>query len=218
MRNNHLAFGILVGGKSTRFGADKGLFKFQNKRLIEYQLEILKQFDSDIFLVANDKTQVQSYIDSIDLHAITGFVVDEYDFNIDPSTRSPMIGLYSAFKELKKINYEKLFTLSCDNPLIKKKVIEFLVKESELFDCVIPRWNNHFIEPLFAIYPVEKAFQTSAECIKMRKFKLTNIINDKWKIKYISIENVIKELDPYLLSFKNVNTNGDLNEIEKYTK
>lgn len=214
MSNKYLAFGILVGGKSTRFGVDKGLFKFQNKPLIEYQLEILKQFEREIFLVANHRNQVQSYIDNIDVHAITGFIVDDYDFNLNPSVRSPMIGLYSAFKDLRKFNYEKLFALSCDNPLIKKEVVEFLIKESELYDCVIPYWKNQFIEPLISIYPIEKAFQTSAECIKKRKFKLSNIINDEWKTNFISIEDAIKKLDPHLLSFKNVNTNGDMAEIQ----
>jgi len=216
MNNKYLAFGILIGGKSTRFGADKGLFKLGEKRLIEYQLENLKYFDNDIFLIANDKTQVQSYVDGIDFRTITGFIVDEYDFDLDQSIRSPMIGLYSAFKELRKLNYEKLFALSCDNPLIKKEVISLLIQEGKDYEAVIPRWENKFLEPLFAIYPIEKAFYTSSECINKRKFKLTHIINDKWKVNFISIENTLKKLDPYLLSFKNINTNGDMAEIEKF--
>ena len=118
MSNKYLAFGILIGGKSTRFGVDKGLFKFREKRLIEYQLEIIKEFKGDIFLIANNKTQVQSYIDNIDASTITGFIIDDYDFGLSRTIRSPMIGLYSAFKELRKLNYHKLFALSCDNPLI----------------------------------------------------------------------------------------------------
>jgi len=218
MRNKYLAFGILIGGQSSRFGADKGLFKFQNKRLIEYQLEILNRFNEDIFLIANDKTQVQSYIDEIDFHSITGFVIDEYDFDLERAIRSPMIGLYSAFKELRKLNYEKLFALSCDNPLIKNEVIDYLIQEGKSYDCVIPCWNNQFMEPLFAIYPIEKAYQTSLDCIKKRKFKLTNIISCNWNTKFISIETTIKNLDPNLLSFKNINTNGDIANIEKLFK
>ncbi|TFG14242.1 MAG: molybdenum cofactor guanylyltransferase [Promethearchaeota archaeon] len=215
MNNKYLAFGILIGGKSTRFGADKGLFKLRKKRLIEYQLEILQYFNFDIFLIANDKTQVQSYIDEIDFRIITGFIIDEYDFDLDPTMRSPMIGLYSAFKELRKLNYKKLYALSCDNPLIKKEVIDFLIQEIKEYECVIPRWKNQFVEPLFAIYPIEKAYYRSSECIKKQQFKLTNIIDDEWKIKFVSIEKTIRKLDPYLLSFKNINTNGDIEEIEK---
>jgi molybdopterin-guanine dinucleotide biosynthesis protein A len=218
MNNKHLAFGILIGGKSTRFGVDKGLFKLRKKRLIEYQLEILQYFNFDIFLIANDKTQVQSYIDEIDFRIITGFIIDEYDFGLDPTIRSPMIGLYSAFKELRKLNYKKLYALSCDNPLIKKEVINFLIQELKEYDCVVPRWKNQFVEPLFAIYPIEKAYYRSSECIKKHQFKLTNIIDNEWKIRFISIEKTIRKLDPYLLSFKNINTNGDIEEIEKIFK
>ena len=90
-----------------------------------------------------------------------------------------------------------------------------MIQKGRSYDCVIPRWNNQFTEPLFAIYPVEKAFYTSADCIKKRELKLTNIINTEWKIEFVSIEDIIKSLDPYLSSFKNVNTNRDIAEIER---
>lgn len=215
MSNKYLAFAILIGGKSTRFGADKGLYQLKGKRLIDYQLEVLTQFEKDIFLVANNKSQVQSYIDKIDFRTITGFIVDDYDYNLERNIRSPMLGLYSAFKELKKLNYEKLFALSCDNPLIKKEVIEFLIQEGNFYDCVIPQWKNQFTEPLFAIYPIEQAFQTTSDCIKKRKFKLTCIVSEDWNTSYIPIENSIKNLDPLLLSFRNMNTNDDITDIEK---
>lgn len=215
MNNKYLAFAILIGGKSTRFGTDKGLYKLIGKRLIDYQLEILTKYERDLFLVSNSKSQVQSYIDEIDVRNITGFVIDDYDFDLDKSIRSPMIGLYSAFKELKELNYKQLFVISCDNPLIKKELIDYLIQLGEESECIIPQWKNGFTEPLFAIYPIKKAYCSSLECIKKRKFKLTNIIDPKWKVKYISIENSIKKLDPALLSFKNVNTIKDMLEIKK---
>jgi molybdopterin-guanine dinucleotide biosynthesis protein A len=215
MCNKYLAFAILIGGKSTRFGSDKGLYKFLGRRIIDYQLEILTKYKRDLFLVSNSKSQVQSYIDKIDVREITGFIVDDYDFGLDKNIRSPMIGLYSVFKELKKLNYKRLFVLSCDNPLIKKELIDYLILLGEESECVIPQWQNGFTEPLLAIYPIKKAYYRSLECIKKRKFKLTNIIDPKWKVKYISIENSIKNFDPDLLSFKNVNTIHDMLEIKK---
>ncbi|GAH32455.1 unnamed protein product, partial [marine sediment metagenome] len=81
-------------------GSDKGLFKFRGKALITYQLETLSRFKHDIFLVANSKQQVQNYINCIDIKRIMGFIVDDDDFVLDQESRLPLIGLYSAFKEL----------------------------------------------------------------------------------------------------------------------
>ena len=65
-RNKYLAFVILIGGKSTRFGTDKGLYEFLGKPLIMYQLEVLSQFNHDIYVAAHSQKQVQKYIDIID--------------------------------------------------------------------------------------------------------------------------------------------------------
>ncbi|MFX0041028.1 MAG: NTP transferase domain-containing protein, partial [Candidatus Heimdallarchaeota archaeon] len=42
-RSKYLAITILIGGKSSRFGSDKGLFQILGKPLISYELEILEQ-------------------------------------------------------------------------------------------------------------------------------------------------------------------------------
>ena len=64
-KNKSLAFVILVGGKSTRFGEDKGIFEFLGKPLISYQIEVLSQFNHDIFIVAYSQIQIQEYIERI---------------------------------------------------------------------------------------------------------------------------------------------------------
>ena len=199
-----LAITILIGGKSTRFGSDKGLFEFRGKPLISYQLETITQNDYDIFLVAHSKQQAQSYIDKIDIRQIMGFIIDNNSLSSDSKVHTPMKGLYSAYKELKHIGYEKSFSISCDLPLINLDVIEFMIKQSKGYDCCIPKWNNGFLEPLFAIYPIKKAN------LKNCKYKLTNIISDNWKINFISIENSIKQFDQNLLSFLNINTPEDI--------
>ncbi|MBA7532709.1 putative molybdenum cofactor guanylyltransferase [subsurface metagenome] len=205
-----LAITILIGGKSTRFGSDKGLFEIHGKSLISYQLETLTQTNYDIFLVAHSIEQVQSYINKIDIRQITGFIIDDNSPSSDSNLHSPMKGFYSAYKELKDMDYEKSLTLSCDLPLINLDVIEFLIKESRGYDCCIPKWNNGFLEPLFAIYPIKKAYKKAEENLKNRKYKLTNIMSDNWKINFISIENSIKQFDQNLLTFLNINALEDV--------
>jgi molybdopterin-guanine dinucleotide biosynthesis protein A len=83
----------------------------------------LSRFDIDIFLVASSTQQAQNYINNIDFKTAMAFIIDDNKIVTDQTSRSPLLGLYSAFKELKKLGYKKAFILSCDNPLIKYEVI-----------------------------------------------------------------------------------------------
>jgi molybdopterin-guanine dinucleotide biosynthesis protein A len=133
---------------------------------------------------------------------------------VNEKSSSPLIGLYTAFKELSKLGYKKVFVLSCDNPLVKYEVIEFLINQCNEFDCCIPRWKNNYLEPLLAIYTIDKAFKTSLRNIVEGRYKLTKIISSDWKTNYISIEQNIKIIDFQLMSFKNINTIEDIKLLE----
>ena len=61
VRNEKISFAILIGGKSTRFGSDKGIFEFKGKPLLSYQLEILNKFGKKIFIIAHSQEQVDLY-------------------------------------------------------------------------------------------------------------------------------------------------------------
>ena len=146
---------------------------------------------------------------------ITGFIVDDNTVIREKNTRSPLIGLYSAFKELLSLNYKKTFILACDNPFIQFKVIELLISNSINYECCIPQWENGFVEPLFAIYPTRKAYYLSKKNLEKREFKLNKLLDRKWKTKYISIENEIKPIDNNLLTFINLNEVEDIKELRK---
>jgi len=210
-----LAITILIGGKSTRFGSDKRLFEFFGKPLISYQLEILNQLNYDIFLVAHSKNQVSRYIKIIDITKIMAFIIDDNNIISDPTLRSPLLGLYSGFKELNKLGYQKSLVLSCDSPLLQFNVLKFIIKQSNGFDCCILKWKNDFIEPLLAIYPVRKVFYKAKENIGKRNFKLTNLLDSNWNINYLSIEDLIKPLDDKLLTFININKPEDIETLIK---
>ncbi|MHA1508317.1 MAG: molybdenum cofactor guanylyltransferase [Promethearchaeota archaeon] len=212
--NKYLAFAILIGGKSTRFGSDKGLFFYQGKSFISHQLETITHFQRDVFLIANSQQQVQNYINAIDYKKISAFIVDDNEIRNKLKLNSPLIGLYTAFKELQKLGYKKVFVLSCDNPLVKLEVIEYIIQQCEEFDCCIPKWNNNFLEPLLAIYPIDKAYKSTKRNLHKSIFKLTQLISPAWKTNYISIENEIRFLDKKLQSFINLNTKKDIANLE----
>ncbi|MFX0043177.1 MAG: molybdenum cofactor guanylyltransferase [Candidatus Hodarchaeota archaeon] len=202
-----------MGGKSKRFGSDKGLFELKGKPIISYQLDILAQLDYNIFLIANSKQQVARYIEKIKYELVTAFIIDDQEILLEQHIHSPMLGLYSAFKELDLLGYKKLFVLACDIPLIQNEVVKLLIKESQGFDCCIPKWNNGFLEPLFAIYPIKKAFLKAEENLKKKAYKLINLLDKNWKIQYVSIEKFIKPVDRKLLSFLNINRQTDIEKL-----
>jgi molybdopterin-guanine dinucleotide biosynthesis protein A len=212
-KSKYLAVSILIGGKSSRFGSDKGLFEYLGKSLISYQLDILSQKNYDIFLVANSRKQVQNYINKIDIKNITAFIIDDNNALPELKSHTPMKGLYSASKKLKILEYEKMLVLACDSPFIHYNVIELLIKQSIGYDCCIPQWNNSFVEPLFAIYSIEKLLKKVKENIGHNNLKLSNLLDKSWKINYLSIENAIKPIDKRLLTFFNINTSNDIEKV-----
>lgn len=216
-KNKYLAFVLLVGGKSTRFGSDKGVYPFRGKSLISHELDTLFNFNTKIFLVAHDKQQAELYISNLDYSNSVSFIFDDIEILQNKEIRTPLLGLYSAFKKLNSIGYNKCFALSCDMPFIKKEVIELMINESISDDCVVPRWNNGYLEPLFSIYPVKKGLEQAYKNIQKNKYKLKYLINNSWKINYISIEQKIKSVDNNLSSFININEKKHLFDL-KYTQ
>ena len=211
-----LAIVILIGGKNIRFGNESAaVLDVLGKPLILHQIETLSNFDEDVFLVANSEYQINSYYREINFPRDINFIVDDTEIIGKLDVRTPMLGIYSGFKELNNLGFEKGFLLSGDMPLIKPEVIELLIKEVEGYDCCIPRWNNGFLEPLFAIYPVEKTYELAKKTIQEKNYALNSIIDKTWNINYISVEESIKPLDQNLIGLLNVNGPIDLEKVIK---
>ncbi|TES99707.1 MAG: molybdenum cofactor guanylyltransferase [Promethearchaeota archaeon] len=211
-----LAIIILIGGKNIRFGNESAaVIEVLGKPLILHQIETLSKFDEDVFLVANSEYQINSYYKKINFPRDIKFVVDDTEILEDTELRTPMLGIYSGFKELERLGFEKGFLLSGDMPLIKPKVIELMINRAKGYDCSIPRWNNGYLEPLFAIYPVNSTFILAKKSIQERNYALNKIIDESLNINYISVEESIKPLDQNLVSLINVNGPVDLEKVIK---
>ncbi|MFX1375129.1 MAG: molybdenum cofactor guanylyltransferase [Promethearchaeota archaeon] len=212
---NYLAVLILIGGKSTRFGTEKAIIELYGKPLILHQIEILSKSDQNIYLVAHSEEQIFNYRKQINFPKEVTFLVDDRDIFAHPRIYNPMLGIYSGFKTLKELKFEKAFVLSCDMPLINSEVIKFMINESHGFDCCIPRWNNGYLELFFAIYPVEKGFIRAKEILINENYGLINLIDKNWNINYISVEKSIQPLDINLTSLININGPIDLAKLVK---
>lgn len=212
--NTEIPFVILIGGKSKRFGLDKGLIKLSGKSFIVQQIETLKKISKNIFLSVHDKFQIQTYKKALTKFDFLSYILDDYSILEGKKLRSPLLGIYSSFKYLLKTNFKKIFVISCDSPLIKYEVLILMLKESLNFDCCIPRWKNGYLEPLIAIYPIEKGYLMAKQNLKLKKFRLKELLNEDWKINFISIENKIKNYDNKLATFYNINKEEDLEKLK----
>ncbi|MFX1390286.1 MAG: molybdenum cofactor guanylyltransferase [Promethearchaeota archaeon] len=219
MKNQkYLAFLILIGGKSTRFGSEKAIIQLYGKPLILHQLEILAEFDEDIYLVAHSEEQISIYRKEIEFPKDINFIVDDREIFEHSNIFKPMLGIYSGLKELMKIGFKSVFLLSCDMPLINPKVINLMISYSKDVECCIPRWNNGFLEPFFAIYPVKKGFERAKQILLNQNYGLMNFIDKNWSINYISVEELIKPLDKNLVSLININGPIDLLKLIELNK
>ncbi|MFX0030730.1 MAG: molybdenum cofactor guanylyltransferase [Candidatus Hermodarchaeota archaeon] len=213
----YLAILILIGGKSARFGTEKAIIELYGKSLILHQLEILSKFNHAIYLVAHSEEQIFNYRKQIEFPKEVNFILDDRDIFAHPKIYKPMLGIYSGLKVLNELKFEKAFLLSCDMPLIKAEVIKLMINNSIGFDCCIPKWDNGYLEPFFAIYPVEKGFLQAKEILMTENYGLINFIDKKWNINYISVEKSIQPLDKNLISLININGPIDLVKlIKKY--
>ena len=212
-QSKYLAIMILIGGKSRRFGFEKGTMMYMGKPLILHQIETLKKLDEDVFLVAHSANQVERYFKEFKIPK-DQFIIDDIELLVYNKVKTPLIGIYSGLKILHELHFKKTFILSCDLPLIKPDVIKYMINESNGYDCVIPKWKNGYLESLFAIYPVEKAYNKSKNLLHQEIYRLNELLDNDWKIKYISVEESIKPLDKNLISLVNINGPIDLEKLK----
>lgn len=125
---------ILAGGMSSRMGKDKGLALFKGKPLIEYAISIVKNVSAEILISTNNPDYDYLKIP---------LVKDTY-INI-----GPMGGIHSC---LFKSNTEWNCVLSCDMPLVKPELFQYLMQFSEDAWVVLPTSDGIHPEPMCGIY------------------------------------------------------------------
>lgn len=126
---------ILAGGKSSRFGRDKGLTTFRDGPLVERVIAVFKEMELPAFIVSND-----------DAYQTFGLPV----FADEHKEIGPLGGLHTA---LKNASTTHCFCAACDMPFLDKRLFEAMIEYSD-FEAVVPRYNGR-PEPLLGLYKTE---------------------------------------------------------------
>ncbi len=125
---------ILAGGKSSRMGSDKGFLKLNKKPFVQYSIEALKPFVSEIMIVSDN-----SAYDIFGLKRITDCI----------KNAGPVSGIYSGL-EASKTDYNLI--LSCDIPLITSEVLQKLIDAIDDASEIIQVESEGKSMPLIALY------------------------------------------------------------------
>lgn len=193
---------ILAGGFSRRFGQDKGLLPLANKPLIEHVLDAIDKIVDEKIVVVSSKTQAENYTKVLD-SKVKVFIDDD-------NVQSPLVGALKGFKEASN---EYALLLPCDTPLLSKDVLSLLLDLCPNKNAVIPRWPNGYIEPLQAVYCTKPALEAAKKALSEGKMNMQSMVDKLRGVRYVSTL-VLRQLDPELKSFFNVNTPMDLRKAE----
>lgn len=180
---------IIAGGKSTRFGQDKLIFKIDGIPLLERVTSILKKIFSNIIIIGNEPEKF-AYL-GLETHPdmIRGI--------------GPIAGIYTALMISKT---EKIFCVAGDLPFLNADLIDYMISVSDDFDVTVPVINEYY-EALHAIY--------SKNCIEYIKANMDKGMNQIIKfyenclLRKVEESEIKKFADPALV-FKNINSLQDL--------
>ena len=193
---------ILAGGSSRRFGQNKGLLELAGIPLILHVVDkALHVVDEAVVVVSSDAQK----------RAFTCLLQDKATVVVDKlEEQSPLVGALTGFERARG---KHSLLLPCDSPFISNRVLSLLLDLCINRNAAIPRWPNEYIEPFQAAYHTESALQAAEIALKEKKLDMQSMILHMTRVRYISTL-VLRQMDPKLLTFFNINTPEDLKRAE----
>jgi molybdopterin-guanine dinucleotide biosynthesis protein A len=206
MKTGELAVAVLAGGDSTRFGTDKALVMFQGKPLITRMTGLASLLSRRVLVVLAEEEQRAAVTDLVGAAQI---VVDPDD--------TPACALRGAVTAFEHAEAEYTLLLPVDTPLVSLEMMRALASLVDGHGAVIPSWPNGFVEPLHGVYKTERAYARGLEATDLGKLRMQDLLDALTNVLYVTT-GVLKQFDPDLDSFKNMNTPEDLRQIEAISK
>lgn len=150
---------VLAGGKSSRFGKDKGSSIVGNKKMVSHVIETVQSIGiNDILLITNQSQLYQEY--------------KEYTYEDKIKNVGPLGGIYTGLSISK---HQFNLVLACDIPLVDTELIQTVIKKFRPPISVLS-YNNK-IHPLIGIYSKESIMSIEM-AISNNQLKLIELIKD----------------------------------------
>lgn len=183
---------ILAGGESRRFDyVNKAFFEIGGELIVERVYRVMRAVFDDIIVVTNAPADYLKW----DVRITT---------DIFPC-RSSMTGVHAGLF-LAQTPY--VFVCGCDTPFLKKELIETVLSGvDKTIDIVVPQTANGWFEPLCAVYS-RSCLPALERSLKQKTYDIRRIFNEV-RVKCLG-EEILRQADPELASFFNINTPEDL--------
>ena len=189
---------ILAGGMSRRLGRNKALEPFQGEPLIRRVIRRMGQVASNIIVVANDQERVAE----LDLPDSVTPVIDEYP------GKGSLGGIYTG---LNAAPTDWAVFCACDMPFPSPRLYRALLANRDDNDAVVPVVKGR-PEPIHAAYS-RACLEPIREKLAADRLKISGFFEDV-RVCYFT-EDRVREIDPDLLSFFNINTQKDLEKANR---
>ena len=181
---------ILAGGHGSRLGGvNKALLNVGGDRIIDRALRVVQPLVDDVTLVVNDDALV-----SLKLPLFH-----------DPE---PHAGVLPALLTgLTASPADVCLVMACDMPFISSALAAYLFQLCEDHDVCLP-YTDGRPEPMFAVYRREPCIREISGALGRGQMRMIAFLNEL-RVAHIE-EPALREHDPELLSFFNVNEPDDL--------
>jgi len=186
---------ILAGGKNSRFnGRNKAFLPVRGKTVLERILESLDGFFQETLLITKTPAEYLDY----DITIATDL------FPSSSSLTGLHAGLFYAATPF-------VFLVGCDTPFIKREVVQTILDHVEAdCDVVMPETADG-MEPLCAVY-AKSCLGLIESHLRLNRFKISRVFQKKRLVRVP--EGTLREKDPEMRSFFNINTPEDLKKAE----
>jgi molybdopterin-guanine dinucleotide biosynthesis protein A len=183
---------ILAGGQARRFGGrDKSEVRVGGRRILERQLDELRQLTDDILLVG-----ARRHEEVAGIHRVTDRVPDS----------GPLGGLDAALAAARD---DRLIIVACDMPFITAAFLQRLVALSDPVDAVVPRTERGY-HPLCAVYR-RSCHPAVLRHLAEHRLKMADLFEDL-RVHVVDREHVAMFGGERVLA--NVNTPAELHDLE----
>jgi molybdenum cofactor guanylyltransferase len=149
---------ILAGGKSRRFGTNKALYEYQNKKLVEYAIAVLAPLCGNILI----STSLEQDFSFTGLQTVN----DRY-----PDS-GPVAGIHAC---LQKSSTDHNLVIGCDLPFLKEDLLKYILQKSTAYQVVIPM--QHYFKETMVGYYHKSCMQVLEQALRFKQYKILDAIN-----------------------------------------